>query len=438
MKENERKKPDILVTEGNRKSSFDSPKDISSGKIGQFKKPIIFGLMAIVFLGCMYLIFAPEPDKVQPEDVGINDAVPQATDAGLQADKQKAYEQELMEQKEQEKRATLMALSDYWNADSTQTEQSNIEQPDEEAVGNSYGKPQGKVNPALNSYRNIQNTLGAFYENNNETDALRKELEDLKKQLVQKESSQNPMESQLKLMEKSYEMAAKYFPQAGDTIKSKTTAKGNTRKEPVEPVFSVKKQPVSFLYREPTNAEFLADWRQQRNRNFHTVGSISEPSALKNSIRACVHDMQTVTIGSSVRLRLLEPARVGNRIIPIGTLLTTTSVKLNNGRLMLQVISIELEGSILPVDITAYDLDGQQGLYIPYAPEEMSALKEIASGMGTSTGTNIMLTSSPGQQLTADLSKGLIQGTSGYFSKKMNTPKITLKAGHQLFLVPKK
>jgi len=104
---------------------------------------------------------------------------------------------------------------------------------------------------------------------------------------------------------------------------------------------------------------------------------------------------------------------------------------------MLQVTSMELEGSILPVDIIAYDLDGQQGLYVPYAPE-MNALKEIASGMGNSTGTNIMLTSSPGQQLTADLSKGLVQGTSGYFSKKMNTPKITLKAGHQLFLVPKK
>lgn len=437
MKENERKKPDILVTEGSRKTGSDNPQDISSGKIERFKKPMIFGLMAIVFLGCMYMIFAPEPNKVQPEDIGINDAVPQATDAGLQADKQKAYEQELMEQKEREKRATLMALSDYWNTDSTETEQPDMEQPEEEEAGNSYGRPQGKTNSALNSYRNMQNTLGTFYEGNRETDALRKELEELKGQLSQKESPQNPMENQLKLMEKSYEMAAKYFPQAGDTIKSKGAQGNASRKEPIEPVFSVKKQPVSSLYREPTNAEFLAEWSQQRNRNFHTVGDAVESSTPKNSIRACVHDMQTVTIGSSVRLRLLESARVGNRIVPIGTLLTTTSVKMNNGRLMLQVTSMELEGSILPVDIIAYDLDGQQGLYVPYAPE-MNALKEIASGMGTSTGTNIMLTSSPGQQLTADLSKGLIQGTSGYFSKKMNTPKITLKAGHQLFLVPKK
>jgi hypothetical protein len=48
-----------------------------------------------------------------------------------------------------------------------------------------------------------------------------------------------------------------------------------------------------------------------------------------------------------------------------------------------------------------------------------------------------MLTQSAGQQMAADLSRGVVQGISGYFSKKVRTPKVTLKAGHQLFLVPK-
>jgi hypothetical protein len=42
-----------------------------------------------------------------------------------------------------------------------------------------------------------------------------------------------------------------------------------------------------------------------------------------------------------------------------------------------------------------------------------------------------MLSSSPGQQIAGDLSRGLVQGISGYFSKKMKTPKVTLKAGLQ-------
>ena len=76
-------------------------------------------VMGVVFFGCMYLIFKPSSDKQKVEDIGLNDVVPQATDAGLQSDKQKAYEQEMLEQKMQEKRNALLSLSDYWSEDST-------------------------------------------------------------------------------------------------------------------------------------------------------------------------------------------------------------------------------------------------------------------------------------------------------------------------------
>ncbi len=444
MKEHEKKKPVISVTENNQKGDSDSLLDNPSGKKEGLKKAVIFGLMAIVFLGCLYLIFAPS-GKSQPESIGLSDIVPQASDAGLQADKQKAYEQELFEQKQQEKRAALMDLSDYWNTDNNEMDYSDIEteESEEEAITNAYGYGRTqRANPALNSYRNIQSSLGTFYEDNNEADALRRELDELKGQLEQKESNGNPMESQLALMEKSYEMAAKYFPQNNNDEEAsdeEPSAFGkNFQKEILEPLSPAKKQPVSILYRKQTDAEFLAEWSTERNWGFHTAGNEPESIFLKNSIRACVHNTQTVTVGnsSSVRLRLLEPARVGKKIIPVRTLLTA-SLKMQNGRLLLHITSMEIEGAIIPVDVFGYDLDGQQGLNIPHS-QEMSALTSIASNMGNTAGTNIMLTSSAGQQAAADLSRGVIQGTSGYFSKKMNTPKITLKAGHQLFLVSKK
>jgi hypothetical protein len=68
----------------------------------------------------------------------------------------------------------------------------------------------------------------------------------------------------------------------------------------------------------------------------------------------------------------------------------------------------------------------------------MNALTEIASNMSQTSGTSIMMTRSAGQQLTGDLGRGVIQGVSDYFSKKIRTPKVTLKAGHQVFLVSKK
>ncbi len=70
-------------------------------------------------------------------------------------------------------------------------------------------------NPALNSYRNMQSTLGSFYQDNNsETMELRRQLDELKEQLAEKDVPKPAtVDDQLALMEKSYEMAAKYLPQ---------------------------------------------------------------------------------------------------------------------------------------------------------------------------------------------------------------------------------
>ncbi|HRN72202.1 MAG TPA: conjugative transposon protein TraM [Ginsengibacter sp.] len=124
-----------------------------------------------------------------------------------------------------------------------------------------------------------------------------------------------------------------------------------------------------------------------------------------------------------------------NSTIPAGTILTANA-RFGGGRLQLKVTSIELDGNIIPVDITAYDLDGQQGLYVPNSPE-MNAVSEIAANMSQTAGTSIMMTRSAGQQVAGDLSRGVVQGVSGYFTKKIRTPKVTVKAGHQVFLVSK-
>ena len=189
------------------------------------------------------------------------------------------------------------------------------------------------------------------------------------------------------------------------------------------------------MYREPSDSEFLENWSETRNRGFYTAGATEQIVQPKNSIKACVHDAQTVVGETGVRLRLLEPAKTPIRTIPQGTIVTANA-KFQGGRLQLKITSIELEGNIIPVDITIYDLDGQQGLYVPYSPE-MNALTEMAGNMSQTGGTSVMLTQNAGQQVAADLSRGVVQGISGYFAKKVRTPKVTLKAGHQVFLVSK-
>lgn len=446
MKENENKKSVVRVTEGNPTATADALQDGTQNNKEKLKKPLVFGLMAIVFVGCMYLIFKPSEDKKAIENIGLNDAVPEATGAGMPADKGKAYEQEMLESKEQEKRNALTTLSDYWNTEDK--EEPIAEQLPEEDQSNSYGRNLGRNNnPGLNSYRNTQSALSSFYQDDNsETMELRRQLDEMKEKLAEKDVPPvATVDDQLKLMEKSYEMAAKYLPKntttenatpANGAIPGAVSAAGTNQKEHFVSFTPARKNAVSALYREPTDSAFLADWSETRNRGFYTAGSTQQAVQPKNSIKACVHDAQTIVGETGVRLRLLEPAQTPQRTIPKGTIVTANA-KFQGGRLQLKITSIELEGNIIPVDITIYDLDGQQGLYVPYSPE-MNALTEMAGNMSQQSGTSLMLTQNAGQQVAADLSRGVVQGISGYFAKKVRTPKVTLKAGHQVFLVSKK
>ncbi|MCL8537656.1 conjugative transposon protein TraM [Chryseobacterium gallinarum] len=448
--EKEDKRTSIIISEspvdtGAKESrGFGDQRGISE----RWKKPLIFALMGLVFLMCLYLIFVGGfSDKNKGEQKkGLNDVVPEATEAGLQADKGKAYEQEMMEKKEREKKESLMALSDYWNTDNPEGGQGNESSTVQtnSRSGSSLPSVNGRntiQQQPLNSYRDIQHTLGSFYSgsgNSAETETLRREIRELKNQLAEKDNQPATMDNQLAMMEKSYQLASKYFPTAPatlpavDSVKDKTSSKKQERY--IEAFFPSQKKVVSLLNRK-TGDQAVTGSNAPRGV-FFTAGGKRTTSQEHNSIRACVQQTQLVTQESPVTIRLLEDARLPRRTIRKGSQLTA-SAKFQGGRLQLTIVSIESEGNIIPVEINAYDVDGQLGLYIPYSPES-NALTEIVANMGTNAGTNLSLTSNMGQQLTSDLTKSMVQGVSGYFAKRVRMPKVTLKAGHQMLLVSKK
>lgn len=400
----------------------------------QMRKVAVYVLMAVACAGCFYLIFSPSEDSKQLEEVGLNNSVPQAEDAVLVGDKEKAYEQELLAKKENERRQAMLTLSDYWNNDSSHSSGLSTDQP---ALEGNNPASEGAKN-----YREIQQTLGSFYQSDPENDALRREIRQLKeKNRANEAPAESPaVQDPMVMMEKSYQMAAKYLPQLMPQKPSSDTAKkALTPERYIEPVYNAKKNVVSSLYRneEHSDEDWASSLLQGSTKRFFDGESSAAQSAvqvLRNSIRACIHRTQTITAESSVALRLLEGARIAKMTLPEGTLLTAKAM-ITDGRLGLHITSVEYKGNFVPVDLSAYDLDGQIGLNLPHSPD-VNAIKEIASGM--SAGTNIVLSSSTGQQLISDLTKGVVQGTTGYISKKIGSPKITVKAGHLLFLVPKK
>ena len=90
------------------------------------------------------------------------------------------------------------------------------------------------------------------------------------------------------------------------------------------------------------------------------------------------------------------------------------------------VNSIESGGNILPVELTAYDMDGQAGLFVPNTAER-TAMKEAAANIGGSFGTSISFARSASQQLVME-----------YLATKMREVKVAVKANYQLLLISKK
>ena len=200
------------------------------------------------------------------------------------------------------------------------------------------------------------------------------------------------------------------------------------------PVKSVSDRTVSGLQQPMSNSEFIAEYGKPRNYGFNTaVGS--SYSMGKNTIRACVHNDQTLMDGQTVKLRLLEPLQAGNVIVPKNSLVSG-SAKVQGERLEILVSSLEYAGNIIPVELAVYDSDGQKGLSVPSSLEQEAA-KEAMANIGAGLGTSISFAQSAGQQVAMDITRGLMQGGSQYLAKKFRTVKVHLKANYQVMLYAK-
>lgn len=173
---------------------------------------------------------------------------------------------------------------------------------------------------------------------------------------------------------------------------------------------------------------------QPRNYGFVTpVGGETVKSG--NAIRACISDEQIVTAGARVKLRLLDPLKVGNSYVGVNASLYGTA-RIEGQRLSIVVSSIESEGSVIPVELVVHDMDGQAGLYVPNSTERTAA-KEALASIGQGFGTSISFAQSAGQQVAMDLTRGVMTGGSQYLGTKMREVKIKLKANYQVLLISK-
>ena len=420
-------------------------RELTPKQMQQRKKLLVYPLMGLLFLGSMWLIFAPSDKKDEGgETVGaFNADIPLPENDGIIGDKRKAYEQAQVEKKQADK---VRSLQDFAFAADNGTDEVEMELPDSEPEREPFrdysGSSRGKgVNSSTVAYRDINRQLGTFYETpkvDEEKEELKRQVEELTARLDAQQGQAGGIDEQVALMEKSYELAAKYMGQNGQdgaTVQTPATVQnGNGLGQPAVAVQAARERTVSGLRQPLSDAEFMRRYSQPRNYGFNTA--VGSGYALgKNTIAACIHQDQTVMDGQQVKLRLLEPLQAGNLIIPRNTVVSGTG-KVQGERLDITVSSVQYQGNILPVELAVYDNEGMKGLCIETSLEREAA-KEAMANIGGGLGTSISFARSAGQQVAMDITRGLMQGGSQYLAKKFRTVKVHLKAGDPLMLYAK-
>ena len=413
----------------------------------QLKKGLVFGGLGLLFALSMWFIFAPSGHDKTAAQEGLNDSIPQATVEELPGNKLKAYEQGNKSLEEQQAQADMEDLSEVFAR----------QHADEEAQRVERANSRDKIEVSMQRYAENNRLLNSFYTpdpNDRECEELRSQVEALKTELSKKNANEEDDEEdrQLALMEKSYQMAAKYLPKSTPnnptalnnafaqaqerTIVPPASTEEHQEQTKVLEVFPERKQVVSYLSQPMSDEDFIKTYgTKARNLGFHSVHN-NKVGLERNTLQVQIDRTVVLKEGDDVVLRLLEDARIQDLRLPRQSRIVAQA-KVEGNRMHLIVKSIEQLGRILPIKLSAYDMDGQEGVYIPEL-ENMSALKEMGANIGGTMGTSFTFASSAKDQLISEATRGVMQGASQLLQKKLRTIKVTIKGGYKLYLMPSK
>ena len=400
----------------------------------QLQRTLVFTGLGLLFTLSIWFIFKPSADEKSAAEQGLNKDVPQASPDELPTSKLKAYELGRDEEAEGRKNQLLGTLADYFNREG----EAKAEPEPAEEVPAAIGR-------SIDKYEETARELESFYDLpavedddvKRELNALRAELGALKEEKAQA----NGEVDQLELLEKSYQMAAKYLPSGNATPNPSANSSDKSVKLPASELPAAELSPeretvVSSLDQPISDSAFIAEYGyKERNMGFCSVGKKASFIA-RNTLSVVVDRTTTIRQGDFLRLRLAESARIEGMALPPNTVLIAQST-IDGNRMKLHVTSVEHAGRILAVKLSAFDLDGQEGLSIP-GSEEVSALKEVGAGVGGTIGTSFTFASSAKDQLIAEAARSVMQGAGQLLQKKLRTVKVTVKSGHRLFLVQAK
>lgn len=401
----------------------------------KLKQWLVMGLIVLVFLGALYMILRPYLVKERKDDNGqLITEVPDADVAKLPEDKLSAYKgSDLVSLDEEQVDPRLQRLYDEQdNADDS------IEYTSRRYTRNEEYDPYDD-----DGYQSSQEMYAQFAREQEEQDRMAR----LEEQVIALEREKQDLAEEREYLTQLGEIKDRQIA-ANDIYNNayKPAPPAPAPAPPKDPNAPVSFDAVGAKTIDPSVVSTLSqsgrDASSQQaheallqNRFTTSVGSLRSEAVAKNTIRAIVDETKTIKLGDEVKMRLMEDIQIGTVVVPNGTTIVAKS-NLTNNRLQLKVTSIEYKERIIGVDLSAFDLNGQEGLYVPLSTEAVG-LKALGEGLAETATGGISIQQSGKDQILTNVSNGLIRSGGNYLRSKASEVKIKIKAGYQLYLYDK-
>ena len=155
-------------------------------------------------------------------------------------------------------------------------------------------------------------------------------------------------------------------------------------------------------------------------------------------IKAIIDENVKATDGSRVRLRLLDDVEINEHVVKRGSYLYATMSGFSSQRVKGNINSIMVDDELVKVNLSLYDTDGLEGLYVP-SSQFRETSKDVASGaVSGNMNMNTSGTGSGFSQWGMQAMQNAYQKTSNAIGKAIKKNKVKLKYGTFVYIINSK
>jgi len=151
-------------------------------------------------------------------------------------------------------------------------------------------------------------------------------------------------------------------------------------------------------------------------------------------ITAILDEARTVVDGSRIRIRLLDDIFIGDYLYKKGSYLYGLVSGFRAQRVNVNITSVLCGDRILKTNLSIYDNDGIQGLYVPNS-DFREMMRQAGSRMAQSSNVNINSSQTPYQQLISQMGQDFYRSVTQAVSVKIRQNKAKLKYASQIYLI---